>query len=661
VYAFRRGSNGRFSYTTTLMSSDSAQSAGDAFGSSISMSGSTAIIGATGQANRAGVVHEFAVDASGMWSSVSSFAPVGLGDNDAFGSSVLLSGTDEAIVAAPGDAGGYGALYVLRKAPPGRGGRGGRGGGGRGGRGRGGANANWQEQARLTAPVGNTGDGFGSAIAAHDREVWAAAPGARGSGGVYVFSGNVPAGSFEGVNFLAPTGVPAGGGQAGASISVRGNVAAVGVPGATRDGGVIIYEWNGEWREQPIIIADVDEIDPLTGSERKCGPGGSVEMFECGSVELYSFLPPSKLTHDGHYIQMSDVWGWTDPQTGKDWALVGRRDGTTFIDISNPANPVSVADLPLTDGARPASWRDIKVYKDHAYIVADGAGPHGMQVVDLSRLRTMRPQSSGQPARIDADLLYRDINSAHNIVINEESGFAYSVGTSGGGDKTCGGGLHMIDIRTPKNPTFVGCFADTTTGRSGTGYSHDAVCINYNGPDTQYRGHEICVGSNENSISIADVTDKQNPKALARATYPRVAYAHQGWFTTDHRYFYLDDEADELAGVVGTRTMIYDVTDLDNPRLAKEHIGVSTTSDHNLYIVGNLMYQANYRSGLRVLDIRDPLNPKEIGFFDTAPYTQNAPGYNGAWSVYPFFKSGTILVTSIEQGIFMLKGPAIVF
>jgi choice-of-anchor B domain-containing protein len=378
-------------------------------------------------------------------------------------------------------------------------------------------------------------------------------------------------------------------------------------------------------------------------------------MFDCASADLTAFLPPSKLTHDGHYIQMNDIWGWTDPQTKKEWALVGRRDGSTFVDMSDPLRPVPVADLPLTEGARPAAWRDIKVYKDHAFIVSDGAGPHGMQVFDLTRLRTLAPQANGQPVKVEPDVTYREINSAHNIVINEESGFAYSVGSSAGGT-TCGGGLHMIDIREPKKPTFAGCFQDNQTGRAGTGYSHDAQCVTYKGPDRRYRNHEICIGSNENSISIADVTDKKNPKALSRASYPNVSYTHQGWFTDDHRFFYVNDEGDETGGVVPkTRTLVWDLTDLENPKLAKEHLGVEAASDHNLYIVGDYMFQANYKSGLRILNIRDRVNPREVAFFDTAPYTENNAGFQGAWSVYPFFKSGVIIVNSIEQGLFLVR------
>jgi choice-of-anchor B domain-containing protein len=95
----------------------------------------------------------------------------------------------------------------------------------------------------------------------------------------------------------------------------------------------------------------------------------------------------------------------------------------------------------------------------------------------------------------------------------------------------------MINIQDPKHPEFAGCFADPQTGRANTGYSHDAQCVVYHGPDTRFTGHEICIGSNETMISLADVTDKKNPKALARASYPNVGYSHQGWFDEDQKYF----------------------------------------------------------------------------------------------------------------------------
>ena len=152
------------------------------------------------------------------------------------------------------------------------------------------------------------------------------------------------------------------------------------------------------------------------------------------------------------------------------------------------------------------------------------------------------------------------------------------------------------------------------------------------------------------------MTDKQNPVPLASADYPNVGYTHQGWITEDHRYFYINDELDETGGSAEkTRTLIWDVTDLDEPELVKEHFGTTAASDHNLYIRDNLMYQSNYSAGLQILDVSDPENPVQVGMFDVNPVGDNAAGFNGTWSNYPYFESGTIIVTGIESGLFMLK------
>jgi choice-of-anchor B domain-containing protein len=235
------------------------------------------------------------------------------------------------------------------------------------------------------------------------------------------------------------------------------------------------------------------------------------------------------------------------------------------------------------------------------------------------------------------------------------SGFLYLTGSNSGGEM-CGGGLHMVDVHDPLRPKFAGCFSDPQTGRQGTGYTHDAQCVVYHGPTAKYQGRQICLGWNETHLSIADVTDKAHPVAISRATYPNVGYAHQGWLTDDHRYAYEDDELDEIQGFVdGTRTLIWDVSDLENPVLAGQYISKNKATDHNLWLVGNTMYQSNYVSGLRVLDITDRLHPKEIGFFDTHPVGPDEPGFEGTWGNYPFFKSGVVAVSSMSEGLFILK------
>ncbi|MEJ2540471.1 MAG: choice-of-anchor B family protein [Gemmatimonadota bacterium] len=378
---------------------------------------------------------------------------------------------------------------------------------------------------------------------------------------------------------------------------------------------------------------------------------GTPGDFPCAHVELLAFVPTTTLGGAPGTL-VNDVWGWTDPRTGREYALVGRSDATVFVDVTEPRAPGVLGALPLTDGATPSLWRDVKVYRDHAFVVADAAGDHGVQVFDLRQLRGLDP-NPGRTFRQTAR--YDGVASAHNIVINQDTGFAYVVGAGMGGT-TCGGGLHMIDVREPSRPSFVGCFQDPATGLAGTGYSHDAQCVLYRGPDPDHRGSEICFGANETALSIADVTDKARPVAVSNATYPGAAYLHQGWLSDDHRFFFMNDEGDELGGTVHrTRTLIWDVEDLDDPVLLAEHLGTTGASDHNLYIRGSLMYQSNYLSGLRILDVTDPANPVEVGYLDTVPQGNDGPGIAGAWSNYPFFASGTILVTSMREGLFLLK------
>lgn len=440
----------------------------------------------------------------------------------------------------------------------------------------------------------------------------------------------------------------------GIALAANDDRAIVGAPGAAIFAGLgeLVERGPEGWALAGSVAEPLREGELIAGDEPVACDEGMAAGFGCENVDLAAFIPLSALGA-GRGVMVNDVWGWTDPETGHEWALVGRTDGMAFVDITNAAAPFYAGELPLREGAVSNIWRDVKVYADHAFVVADGAGDHGMQVFDLTRLREV--DGTAAPVTFDADGVYDGIASAHNIVINEESGFGYAVGAAMGGN-TCGGGLHMIDLRVPKSPTFAGCFQDSNTGTAGTGYSHDAQCINYRGPDADWTGREICFGANENALSIADVTDKEAPVAIAAARYPNSAYLHQGWVSEDQRWFFMNDELDELSGVAPrTRTLVWDIADLDDPVLVTEHVGTTSASDHNLYVAGDLMYQSNYVSGLRVLDVSDPANPVEVGFFDTVTSGDDVPGFAGSWSNYPFFESGTVIVTSMREGLFLLK------
>ncbi|MCG8469719.1 MAG: choice-of-anchor B family protein [Gemmatimonadetes bacterium] len=388
-----------------------------------------------------------------------------------------------------------------------------------------------------------------------------------------------------------------------------------------------------------------DTVDP--NFTARC-VGGMADQYPCDAVDLVAHIALADLEPgSSNFAQTNDVWGWTDETTGAEYALVGRDNGVTFVDLSDPRNPSPIGRLASPTGSSP--WRDIKVHADHAYIVADGAPGHGIQIFDLGRLRGVT-----EFTEFDEDGRYTGVSSVHNIAINEATGFAYSVGNNSGGN-TCGGGLHMIDLSNATSPAFAGCYAAIGTGFGGGGYTHDVQCVVYDGPDTEHQGREICIGSNETAIMTADVTDKASPFLLGTGQYPDVGYVHQGWLSEDHRYFYQNDEGDEASGTVSrTRLLIWDLEDLDDPVLAGEHFGPTEAIDHNLYVHGTTLYHSNYTFGIRVLDITQPDDPVERGFFDTVPGT-NAVSFAGSWSNYPFFDSGVIVVTSANEGLFLLR------
>ncbi len=369
--------------------------------------------------------------------------------------------------------------------------------------------------------------------------------------------------------------------------------------------------------------------------------GGFAGAYPCNNVDLEAFLPLNQIGGTSGQSAANDIWGWTDPVTGKEYAIIGLVFGTSFVDISTPSAPVYLGELP-THGAFGATWRDIKVYNDHAFIVSE-ANQHGMQVFDLTQLRGL----SGPPVTFSETKHYKKVAQAHNIAINEDSGFAYIVGASG--KNSCSGGLHMVDLSNLSNPAFAGCY-------SGDGYTHDAQCVNYTGPDPDHQGKEICFASNEDTVTIVDVSNKSNPVLISRTGYSGSAYTHQSWLTDDQVHLLLDDELDEQNFGHNTRTRVFDVSNLDAPTFVGSYDSGNPAIDHNQYVRGNFAYQANYRSGLRILDITGVATASltEVAFFDVYP-ANDAPGFNGAWSNYPFFDSGIVVVSGIEQGLFVLR------
>ena len=344
-------------------------------------------------------------------------------------------------------------------------------------------------------------------------------------------------------------------------------------------------------------------------------------QFPTSNMEFLSHVPLSAMGGGGG----SDIWGWTDPMTGREYALMGRTNGTAFVDVTDPRSPEYVGNLPTHTSD--SLWRDIKVYQNHAYVVSDGNGPHGIQIFDLTTLRGVTsPQTFSATAHWDG------IRDAHNIAINEDSGFAYGVGTNLGNI--------AIDLSNPLAPVYAG---DVAGG-------HDVQAVNYHGPDADYAGREILIASSGNErIVIQDVTNKSSVTTIANPAYPGGQYSHQGWLTEDHAYFYLNDEFDSKW------THMWDVNDLDNPVYQGFIPSLETSIDHNLYVKGNFIYAANYTSGLQVFDIGDPAEADLTRVASIDTFAGSGANYNGAWSVYPFFDSGTLIISDMSNGLVVAR------
>ena len=433
-----------------------------------------------------------------------------------------------------------------------------------------------------------------------------------------------------------------------------------------------------------------DSIEP-SEAQFPCNDGLANDTYTCNNVDLFSIVTPAQLLVDQPVgrLFLNDLWGWTDPETNKEYALVGVNDGVTFVDISNPNEPIVLGKLPqpataskvpaVTNGPTPLSpgcwfkpagtidnvstqqananalgstWRDLKVFNNHLFVVADGQRNHGMQVFDLTQLRNVE----NAPATFSALTTYNDLESAHNIAINETTGFAYVTGVRIGAECS-NGGLHIIDINDPANPVFAGCYNEPEALNTGVGfgYIHDTQCMIYNGPDTDYTGSEVCINASEEGFTITNLDDKSAPQTISLIESGNT-YAHQGWLTEDGRYYLLNDELDESRTQINTTTYIWNVEDLDNPVFVGSHRFPFEAIDHNLYVKDNLVYESNYTAGLRILDLSGVANGtlNEAAFFDTFPL-HNARGFLGTWSNYPFFASGNIIVSDIEAGLFILR------
>lgn len=359
----------------------------------------------------------------------------------------------------------------------------------------------------------------------------------------------------------------------------------------------------------------------------------STEDFSPSGVELMAWMPHTEfVTND-----TSDCWGYTSP-SGREYGILCNVASTAFLEVTDPRNPVLVGDVPAPN----SNWHDVKVFRDKAYVVSEGGG--GIQVIDLSQI------DSGQVTLLGA-VDQPGIGNTHNVAIDEVSGFLYrcdGIGFSG---------LRIYDLN---GPSGIPVFVTQWTQRS----VHDAQVVTFEeGPNAGKQIGYLCTHQGSvDSVTLLDLTDKQNITILGTALYSGDVTSHQGWLSEDRRYFYFNDENDSSGPGQPTWIRVFDVQSLSNPFEVASYPGLVASADHNLYVKGDRLYAANYASGLWIFDLTDPLVPLEVGHFDTHPGDVST-GQDGLWSSYPFFESGTIVGSDEIRGFFVWREgpPAVAF
>ncbi|EEY23125.1 conserved hypothetical protein [Verticillium alfalfae VaMs.102] len=395
--------------------------------------------------------------------------------------------------------------------------------------------------------------------------------------------------------------------------------------------------------------------------------GDPLHKFKCKNIDLYDFINHSELgspNSDASFRTGSSAWGWTDPESGREFVTSGMYDGAAFLEVLPEGRLLHLGFLPSYAPTGPRSlWKEIRSYKNYMLIGSELEG-HGIQIFDMRK-------AADAPVRFsnDKDLTghFADlpVGRSHNVVINEEANYGVAVGAAPR-NGTCKAGLIFFDLTDPSKPTRLGCNGED-------GYVHDAHCLIYRGPHKKYEGRDICYGYNEDTLTIYDVTDKANSKIISITSYEGATYTHQGWVldVNNQEYLFLDDEIDEeeSAGPAADGypvTYIFDIRDLEHPKQTGLYKAAVRGIDHNQYIRDGLNFQSNYGAGVRVYDVssvpEDPTGDSvcEVAFLDIYPEDDNEPGggivqYSGTWASYAQFDSGYIFINTIERGAFLAK------
>lgn len=360
-----------------------------------------------------------------------------------------------------------------------------------------------------------------------------------------------------------------------------------------------------------------------------CGITGSVKAQTAEPATLLGRWTrdslPASATYGNAY---NEVWGLA--LNGREYAVIGTTLGTHFIDVTRPQDAVEVAFVAGASAGANVIHRDFHNYGCYLYAVSD-EGRGSLQIMDIS----------GLPDRVE--VVYDSpefFERSHNIFIDTTRAVLYACFARGGERPTTP--LKLLDISDPVRPKELATY--NSFGGGPVSHVHD--CYVENGLAFLNMGFD--------GMAIVDFSDPLQPVFQNTLTdYPFAGYNHSGWPTQDMQYYFLGDESH------GFPMKILNVADRSEIEVVDTFDAASTQElsiPHNQLVACNYLYVSYYYDGLQVYDISDPEAPKRVSYFGTSS-REHRKSYEGAWGVYPFLPSGNILVSDMQNGLFIISGP----
>ncbi len=335
----------------------------------------------------------------------------------------------------------------------------------------------------------------------------------------------------------------------------------------------------------------------------------------------------------------NSLWGWTS-NTGHEYAILGSLDSIYFFDVTDPAH-IKRCD---TRAGRYNNCvnREFKTYKNYCYAVSDNSPYCSLQVFDMSYL----PDSVHKV--YDSDSLS---SGAHSLFIDGTRLYLTWNKRAYGPHQNSDIPMTVLSIQKPDSPVFVADLVAPIGGNNSPefNYVHDGFARN----DTVY----CCCGTS--GMFIYNYKDSLNPVLLQIiSNYTQAGYNHSCWLSPDGNMLLFSDEN------AYAKVKLYDVSDLKTTPtqpvlkplcLFGSHDTLGSTA-HYGYMKGKYIYMSYYEDGVVIFDMSDSQNVREVTSYDT--YPQNASGlYHGligCWNNYPFFASGNIIASDMQNGLFVL-------